>query len=112
MYVSLRVTLGELKNAFLIASPAVLRDAGGAYVYTVAADGKVAQKRIKTETLRGNDWVVSDGLADGDQVVASGVQTAGSLLQRSKDARAKAVPWKPGGSGGEGANAGAAQTAH
>ena len=110
MYVSLRVTLGELKNAFLIAAVAVLRDAGGPYVYTVGPDGKVAQKRIKADSLRGDSWIVSDGLAEGDQVVASGVQTVGMLLQRSKDPRAKAVPWKPAGSG-EGAGTAAAQAA-
>jgi membrane fusion protein (multidrug efflux system) len=89
MYVNVRVTLGELKRAYLINQAAVQRDAGGAYLYVVGGDGKVAQKKVKADALRGDSWLVSDGLVDGDQVIVSGVQ------QVHAGAAAKAKPWTP-----------------
>jgi membrane fusion protein (multidrug efflux system) len=92
MYVNVHLTLGELKNAWLVPQVAVQRDAEGPYVFVVGQDGKVKQKRIKTDAQRGADSIVSDGLADGDQIVVSGVQKV------KADAPAKAVPWQPAGS--------------
>jgi membrane fusion protein (multidrug efflux system) len=89
MFVNVRATMGELKRAYLVAQAAVQRDATGAFVLTVGGDGKVAQKRVKADTLQGENWLVTDGLADGDQVIVSGVQKARA------GAPAKAVPWSP-----------------
>ena len=89
MYVNIRLTLGRINHAWLIPQAAVLRDAIGAFVYIVRGDGKVAQKRIETDTLHGSDWIVTGGLADGEQIVVSGVQMV------RPGAPAKAVPWQP-----------------
>ena len=91
MYVNVRLTLGELKHAWLVPQLAVQRDAEGAFVFVVGEDGKVAQKRIKADAQRGADWIVSEGVADGDQIVVSGVQKV------KLDAPAKAVPWQSNG---------------
>jgi membrane fusion protein (multidrug efflux system) len=88
-YVTVRLTLGDLARAWLISQQAVQRDGNGAYVLVVGADGKVAQKRIKADTLRGSDWIVTDGIADGDQIVVSGV------MKVKPGAAAKATPWQP-----------------
>jgi membrane fusion protein (multidrug efflux system) len=89
MYVNVRLGLGELKHAWLVSQLAVQRDGEGAYVLVVGPDGKVAQKRIKADTLRGGDWIVTEGLADGDQVIVSGIQKV------QPGAAAKATPWSP-----------------
>jgi len=89
MYVNVRVTVGVLKHGYLVNQAAVQRDATGAYVLVVGADGKVTQKRVTADTVRGDSWVVSDGLADGDQVIVSGIQKA------KPGAPAKATPWQP-----------------
>ena len=89
MYVNVKLSLGELKHAWLVSQRAVQRDNEGAYVLVVGQDGKVAQKRIKSDTLKGDSWVVTEGLADGDQVIVSGVQKV------QPGAAAKAVPWSP-----------------
>jgi membrane fusion protein (multidrug efflux system) len=89
-YVSVRVTLGELTHAWLINQQAVQRDASGAFVMVVGSDGNVAQKRIVADNTRGDSWVVTEGLADGDQVIASG------LMKVRPGAPAKATPWQPG----------------
>jgi len=88
-YVNVRVTLGELTHAWLVSQQALQRDGNGAYVLVVGPDGKVAQKRVKADTLRGSDWIVTDGLADGDQIIVSGV------MKVKPGAPAKATPWQP-----------------
>ena len=89
-YVSVRVTLGELTHAWPINQQAVQRDASGAFVMVVGSDGNVVQKRIKADNTRGDAWIVTEGLADGDQVIASG------LMKVRPGAPAKPTPWQPG----------------
>ena len=73
MFVNVRVTVGELKHAWLVPQVAVQRDAKSAYVYVLGSDGKIVQKTIETYTTQGADWIVYGGLTDGDQIVTSGV---------------------------------------
>lgn len=89
MYVTLKAKLGEQHQVFLVPQPAVLRDTVGAYVFVVGNDGKVKRHDITTSGMSGNKWVVSGGLAAGDQVVVSGVQNV------RDGAPAKASPWQP-----------------
>ena len=89
-YVNVRLTLGELAQAWLVSQLALQRDGNGAYVLVVGADGKVAQKRVTANTLRGSDWIVTDGLADGDQIIVSGI------VKVKPGSPAKATPWQPG----------------
>jgi membrane fusion protein (multidrug efflux system) len=93
MYVSVRVTFGELHHAWLVPQAAVLRDAKGPYVYVAGRDNKIAQKRIKADSQQADTWIVTDGLADGDQIVVSGVQKV------KPDAPVKPVPWQPNSGG-------------
>lgn len=89
MFVTLKAVLGERLNAFLVPQEALLRDAQGAYVYVVGADGKVARKNVTAENPRDGKWVITSGLAANDQVIVSGVQKV------QPGAPAKATPWKP-----------------
>jgi membrane fusion protein, multidrug efflux system len=86
MFVKLRVVQGELEQAFLLPQKAIQRDPKGAYVLVVGSDSKVQLKHVELGELRGADWVVKSGIADGDQVVVSGLQKA------QPDKPAKAVP--------------------
>lgn len=92
-YVTIRATLGQLPNAFVVPQAAVLRDAKGAYVMTVSGDGKALRKDLVTERAEGSNWIVSKGLAAGDRIVLSGVQKA------QQGQPVKAVPWQPTGNG-------------
>jgi membrane fusion protein, multidrug efflux system len=76
MFVSVRVTAGTLNSGFRVPQLAVQRDGQGPYVLTVDAAGKVVQKHVDTVGVVENDWVVSRGLADGDQIIVSGIQRA------------------------------------
>jgi len=75
-YVTLKATLGEQANAYLVPQVGLLRDAKSPYVLVVGGDGKVVRKDVVTDRLQGDSWVVSSGLAAGDQVVVSGIQRA------------------------------------
>ena len=76
MFVNVRLTIGAIHDAFLVPQSALQRDsAGGAYLLTVTG-GKITEKHVQTEGTRGTDWIVSGGLAAGDQVVVAGIQNA------------------------------------
>lgn len=91
-YVTLKVMLGERRGAFLVPQPAVQRDTSGSYVLIVGKDGKVARRDVTTSGMQGLDWIVTSGLAAGDEVIVSGVQAV------RPGAPAKGVPWQPPGS--------------
>jgi membrane fusion protein (multidrug efflux system) len=89
MFVSLNALLGQRHDVFSVPQAALQRDANGAYLLVVDADGKVVRKDVTTDGTQGGDWIITGGLANGDQVVVSG-------LQRAKPGQpAKATPWQP-----------------
>jgi membrane fusion protein (multidrug efflux system) len=94
LYVSVRLTVGTLNKGFRVPQLAVQRDGQGPYVLVVGADGMVAQKRVETVAVVDNDWVISSGIADGDQVIVSGLQK----VQPGGPAKASVVP-APGAAG-------------
>lgn len=88
MFENVRVTFGELKNAFFVPESAVQQDNNGPFVLVVGKDGKVAMKRIQTSDSRNGQWIVTEGLQAGDQIIVSG-------LPKAKPGQpAKAVPYK------------------
>ena len=74
MFVTLRLTEGELEHAFVLPQAALSRDAQGAYVMVVGADGKVQQRRVESHGMTRSDWILTGDLADGDQVIVAGLQ--------------------------------------
>lgn len=94
MYVTLKANLGQQNKVFLVPQQSVQRDTVGAYVMTVGTDGKVVRKDVTTADMIGGNWVVTDGLAAGDQVVVSGIQNV------KAGAPAKASPWHAAPAGG------------
>ncbi len=73
-FVTVQASLGEQRNAFRVPQLAVQRDGQGAYVLVIGQDGKVARKGINANLMQGSDWIVSEGVAPGDQVIVSGLQ--------------------------------------
>jgi len=88
-YVTLSANLGEQHNVYLVPQQGILRDVVGAYALVVGQDGNVVRKNVVAESQSGSNWVVTSGLAAGDQVIVSGIQT----VQPGKPA--KASPWQP-----------------
>jgi membrane fusion protein (multidrug efflux system) len=89
-FVTLMADLGQQHGVFLIPQAAVQRDTTGAYAMVVGPDGKVVRKDIDADRAIGDHWVVTKGIAAGDQVIVSGLQ------QVKEGAPAKATPWTPG----------------
>jgi membrane fusion protein (multidrug efflux system) len=100
MFVTVAANLGEQNKIFLVPQPAVARDTKGAYVMTVSQEGKVVRKNITTGNTNGPNWIVTDGLAAGDQIIVSGLQTV------KEGGTAKAAPYNPDQSGAPAANQG------
>jgi membrane fusion protein (multidrug efflux system) len=101
MFVTLRLTTGQIDDAFLIPQAALQRDERGAYLLVVNAEGKVERRNVETHGMTRSDWILTGQLADGDQVIVSGVQKvkpgaearvappAGDSAQASSEAQAK-----------------------
>ena len=85
MFVSLSVDLGRRKSAWLVPQQALLRDATGPYLLAVGEGGKVARRDVEVRDSLGADWIVTRGLADGEQIIVSGLQKAseGSVVKAS-----------------------------
>lgn len=75
MFVRASVDLGSMPNAFLVPQRAVQRDgAGEPIAYVVSADNKVEQRTLATGGTSGNDWIVTQGLKEGERLIVDGFQ--------------------------------------
>jgi membrane fusion protein (multidrug efflux system) len=89
MYVTIHATLGQQHDVFKVPQAALQRDATGPYVLVVGSDGNVARKAVVADAARNGDWIVTSGVAAGDQVIVSGIQRA------KAGQPAKGTPWQP-----------------
>jgi membrane fusion protein (multidrug efflux system) len=89
-YVRVRVSQAELPAGILIPQQAVTRGNQGDTVIVVGADGKPGPRPVKIGSQVGGDWVVLDGLKEGEQVVVDGFQK-----MQAPGAPVKPVPWTP-----------------
>lgn len=88
-FVRIRFPLASVDNAIQIPQRAVQGSAQGQLVMTVDGEGKVAPRPIKTGAMAGTDYIVTDGLKPGDQVIVNGLQKV------RPGAVVKPVPWNP-----------------
>lgn len=91
------VTIGERK-AFLIPQAALAQTAQGPVVFTATPENTVAPHPVKTEGWLGNDWVVTEGLNDGERIITD------NLMKLRPGAPVKPhapdeMPGKPSGDG-------------
>jgi membrane fusion protein (multidrug efflux system) len=76
-----------MEDVILLPQRAVQGGPTGQLVMTVDAEGKVVPRPIKTGAMAGADFVVTDGLKGGEQVIVNGLQKA------RPGAVVKPVPW-------------------
>lgn len=75
MFVRTELQEGLRTNAILVSQRGVTRDRSGkATALVVGKDGTVELRQIVTSRTLGDQWLVEDGLAVGDQVIVEGVQ--------------------------------------
>jgi membrane fusion protein (multidrug efflux system) len=91
MFVRAVVKEGVNDQAILIPQQVVSRDPkGNPVALIVDAAGKVGQRKLSLDRAIGSQWLVSGGLAPGDQVIAEGMQKV------RPGAAVKAVPLDEG----------------
>jgi len=89
MYVRARLEQAVNESAITVPQQAVQHDNNGASVMTVGTDGKVAPRPVKTGSVQGDKWIITDGLKQGDVVIVEGLQKIRPGVP------VKPVPWKP-----------------
>ncbi|MQX38103.1 efflux RND transporter periplasmic adaptor subunit [Roseospira navarrensis] len=75
MYVRVLMPQGVLENVVLTPQRAVTYDRRGRPIALVVnADNVVEERTLDIVEARGSDWIVRDGLSDGDRVIVAGLQ--------------------------------------
>ncbi|MEN6320019.1 MAG: efflux RND transporter periplasmic adaptor subunit [Syntrophaceae bacterium] len=75
MFVRTVVQDGVNTQAILIPQQAVSRDPkGNPVILIVDAEGKVQQRMVALDRAMGDKWLVSSGLAPGEQIIVEGIQ--------------------------------------
>jgi membrane fusion protein (multidrug efflux system) len=89
MFARIRFPEASADNSIKLPQRAVQAGPQGQFVMVVDGDGKVAPRPVKTGGMAGADFVISDGLKVGEQVIVNGLQKArpGSVV--------KPVLWNP-----------------
>lgn len=89
-FVRVRFPQARIDDAIRVPQRAVMGGPQGQSVMIVDVEGKVMLRPVKTGGMAGPDFVVSEGLAGGEQVIVNGLQKVrpGSVV--------KPVPWIPG----------------
>lgn len=104
MYVRVQLEQAEASSAITLPQQAVTRGPTGDSVMVVAQDGKVGPRTVKIGSAQAGEWVVLEGLKEGEQVMVDGFQ------KLRPGAPVKAVPWKPGASAAAASGAASAPT--
>lgn len=90
MYVRAVLQEGVRQQGLLVPQQAVSRDgAGKPQALVVNGQGVVELRALVTDRAIGDQWLVSSGLKEGDQLVVDGMQRA------TPGAKVKVVPWSP-----------------
>lgn len=75
LYVRAVLEEGVDANGILVPQPAVIRDTkGNPMVMLVKSDNTVEPRPIGVSRVMGGDWLVSEGLAEGERVIVEGLQ--------------------------------------
>jgi len=92
-YVRVRLAQAELPSGILVPQQAVTRGGqAGDTVMVVGADNKPAQRTVKIASQEGSNWVVTDGLKEGEKVMVDGFQ---KLQMLPPGTPVQPVAWTP-----------------
>jgi len=74
MFVRIRFPEANVDNAVRIPQRALLADAQGQFVMIVDPQSKVAIQRVKTGSMASGDFIITEGLKGGEQLIVNGLQ--------------------------------------
>jgi membrane fusion protein (multidrug efflux system) len=103
LYVKVRLAQAVSEQALRLPQQAVTRDTSGDTVLVVGADNKPQPRKVKLAGAMGGDWVVIEGLTNGERVIVDGFQK-----MFVPGAPVTPVPWAPPGAASAPAAAAAA----
>ncbi len=89
MFATIRFPQALAESAIKLPQRAVQINPQGQFVLVVTEDGKVAVRPVKTGAMAGPDFVIEEGVQEGEQVIVDGVQKA------RPGTTVKAVPLEP-----------------
>ena len=89
MFVRVRFATAVDENAIRVPQRAVQGGPQGQFVMIVTAEGKAAPQPVKTGGMAGLDFLITEGLKGGEQVIVEGLQKA------RPGTPVKALPWNP-----------------
>ncbi|MCE4063393.1 efflux RND transporter periplasmic adaptor subunit [Pandoraea sputorum] len=112
-FVQVRMQGAVNPNVVRVPREALTRTTAGAIVRVVGADGKVHDRKVHADAIEGHDWLVTDGLKGGEQVIVQNLtqfsdgmkvktKVAGNDAKDVKNAgedTAKSTDAKPQGNG-------------
>ena len=90
MFVKVRIVQATAERGVRVPQQAVTRGGQGDSVLVLGPDNKPMPRPVKIGAALGSDWVVMQGLADGEQVVVDGFQRMRPNMPVTP------VPWSPG----------------
>lgn len=73
-YIPLRMIVGHQPDALLIPEQSLLQSQEGTHVFVVDKDNKVEKRMVKLEATHEQQWIVNEGLKQGERVIAEGLQ--------------------------------------
>lgn len=105
MFVNAKLIQSVVPRAALLPQTAIMRTPKGeTQVYVVTGEGKIAVRNVSTQGTYHGNWIITDGISDGDRVVVMGgakvkpdqevdvreLPPTGSVADASQDASAPA----------------------
>jgi len=97
-YVRVRIAQAQIPNGIVVPQQAVTRGgAQGDTLMVVGADNKPAQRSVKISSQQGSNWIVTEGLKEGERVMVDGFQ---KLQMLPPGTPVKAVAWQATAAGG------------
>lgn len=92
LYVRVQMEQAMVNNAITVPQQAVTRTDAGDTLTVVDAEGKLSTRNVKVVASKDNQWIVTEGLQEGEQVMVDGFQ---KLQMLPPGTPVKAVPWTP-----------------
>ncbi|CAH1387578.1 efflux RND transporter periplasmic adaptor subunit [Candidatus Nitrotoga sp. M5] len=74
MFVRIRFPEANIDNAIRIPQRALLSDTQGQFVMIVDSQSKVGIQRVTTGSMANGDFIITEGLEGGEQVIVNGLQ--------------------------------------
>ncbi|WP_305268882.1 efflux RND transporter periplasmic adaptor subunit [Moraxella sp. ZY210820] len=95
MYATAKISQGVLNHAYLVPQTALTRNPlGKAVIMVVNNESKVVAREVETSGTQGTNWIVTQGLADGDKVIVTGIAKikAGDTVKANLTSLAELAP--------------------